>query len=105
MQAMVIIWTYHNGKSKFITFENDQEVQSIVIYVSGVLGHSFYDIFTINEEVPETLQHQQAIMNFFEDQHASKLHYLGKSTDSEILSSLGFTLKEQIYLKMKKPVY
>lgn len=94
-----------NGRTKFITFEDDQEVQSIVIYISGVLGHSFYDIFCLNEDVPEILQHQQAIMHFFEDEKASKLHFLGSCRSNEFLAELGFTLKKQIYLKMKKPVY
>ena len=92
-------------RTSYATFEDDQEVHSIVIYIKGVGGHAFYDIFSINDEVPLLLQHQQAIMQFFEDEKASKLHYLSPPEDPEMLTDLGFTLKSQIFLKMKKPVY
>lgn len=94
-----------SGRTKFITFEDAHEIKSIVIYISGISGHSFYDIFALDDSIPEILQHQQAIMQFFEDDQASKLHYLESSSSSEILKDLGFTFKKQIYLKMKKPVY
>lgn len=93
------------SRTKFMTFEDSADVHSIVIYLKGVSGHSFYDIFQIKDSVPDQLLHQQAIIQFFEDESASKLHFLGKHETQENLEELGFTLKNQIYLKMKKPTY
>lgn len=99
------IYLSTEGRTKFMTFEDDTEVHSIVIYLKGVCGHAFYDIFKIKDSVPDKLLHQQAIMQFFENEESSKLHFLGHDPGTENLEELGFTLKNQIHLKMKKPTY
>lgn len=104
-QLKIYLGDKHN--IKFLTLEDDIEVHSIITYFQGTSGHCFYDFFQISPDISESILHQQAILNFFEDNESSKLHFLGvKSQDSNVeLEGLGFTTKNQTYLKMKKPEY
>ena len=105
--VQIKLYITQQHKVKFLTLEDESEVHSIIIYFQGTSGHSFYDFFQINTDFTEEILHQQAILKFFDDESSVKLHFLGKKSEksSKALKELGFTVKNQTYLKMKKPDY
>ncbi len=89
-----------NDQACFLTLENAQEVQLLIIYLAGHHHNAFYDIAYIHEDVNPILIHQLALMQFYQAP-AQRLHFMGEGED-ERLYELGFTQREQLSLSLSK---
>ena len=86
----------------YLTLENADEVKAIIFYLKGSAHHSFYEILPIDEKLPKTIFHQQAILNFFEDSGSDRLHCLNDNSNVEEFQKIGYSIRKELFLSATK---
>ncbi len=86
----------------YLTLESADELLALVVFSPGRSGNSFYEIIQTCNECPQILLHQLAIIKFYDFEAGHKLHCINPGTDKELLLELGFTKREQVFIKVAK---
>lgn len=87
----------------FLTLESAEEVKAIIFYLKGNAHHSFYEVLSLDDSLPNTVFHQQAILNFFDDEESDRLHCLNNESTIESFKEIGYSITKELFLSAKKP--
>ena len=109
----VVEFLKDESKLVYLTFETSAEIKAFIIYAIGSSGNAFYDVILDDDvlayqDIPKSLLHQIAIIQFYECDVSQRLHLLNpelaniENTSSSQLLDLGFTKREQFSLSMAK---
>lgn len=82
----------------YYTLEKEKTLLGIVFLIKGYGHHYFYDYYSLSNDFNESVLHQMAIMNFYEEENSNRLHLLFQPKDYEYFTQVGFTFRKQIEL-------
>lgn len=92
---------YIKLNTKYFTIESNKQLLGIVFLIKGYGHHYFYDFIQLEENLDQTVFHQIAIMNFYEEEKSNRLHLLFQPTNHQYFTDVGFTFRKQIEMTYK----
>ncbi len=104
LKSHPILNKYKNEESniKYITLESKLATKVLLLFIEGTLGNTFYDVIYLDNEIPTLIVHQLACMKFYETESASKLHFLGDTSEDPHLINIGYTTKEITHINIPR---